>query len=85
MPLDHPDLLGTEKDGSKSTIYCLYCYRDGEFSRPEMTIEEMQTHVREQLEQTHATKATIEKAQRRLPHLLRWQGVPAIHHCADWH
>jgi hypothetical protein len=50
-----------------------------------MTIEEMQTHVREQLEQTHATKATIEKAQRRLPHLLRWQGVPAIHHCADWH
>ncbi len=32
MPMDQdPGKGGTEKDGSKSTIYCSYCYENGAF------------------------------------------------------
>lgn len=31
MPLS-PDALGTNKDGSKNGDYCMYCYKDGEFT-----------------------------------------------------
>ena len=85
MPLDQPGLLGTEKDGSKSTIYCLYCYRNGGFVRPDMTLSEMEEHVRAILEKTHAGEATITSLLSRLPHLTRWLGIPAIQHCAEWH
>ncbi len=33
MPLGATDeLLGTEKDGTKNTDYCKYCYQNGEFT-----------------------------------------------------
>ncbi|MGD9131006.1 MAG: zinc ribbon domain-containing protein [Candidatus Bathyarchaeota archaeon] len=41
MPLSQPELFGTEKDGSKNQKYCIYCYKDGEFTLPEATMEEM--------------------------------------------
>ena len=31
---------GTEKDGSKSTMYCGFCYADGAFVGGEVSIEE---------------------------------------------
>lgn len=39
MPLSD-ELAGTEQDGSKSEDYCLYCYRDGDFTA-DLTMEEM--------------------------------------------
>jgi hypothetical protein len=85
MPIDEPKLMGIEKDGSKSTIYCIYCYQDGEFTHPEMTIEEMKQHVRSELYNIHATELVISKAVARVPHLSRWLGIPAIHHNREWH
>lgn len=40
MPLNE-DNLGTELDGSKSDKYCFYCYKDGKFTNPDMTFDEM--------------------------------------------
>lgn len=41
MPLgEEAELLGTEKDGSKNAEYCIYCYRDGDFTA-DLTMEEM--------------------------------------------
>lgn len=85
MPMDRPDLLGTEKDGSRSTIYCIYCYRNGEFTDPHITFEEMQDHVREELVKIHAPEPAIGEAIAELQHLSRWMGIPAIHHRCDWH
>jgi hypothetical protein len=85
MPMDQPKSMGIEKDSSKSTIYCNYCYRDGEFADPDMTIEEMQEHLRAELRKTHTTEAVIARAVARLPYLGRWMGIPAIHHCREWH
>ncbi|MCD8101405.1 MAG: zinc ribbon domain-containing protein [Alistipes sp.] len=39
MPLTNPEEIGTEKDGTKSADYCIYCYKDGEFTE-ELTMEE---------------------------------------------
>ena len=85
MPMDRPELMGTEKDRSKSTIYCIYCYRDGEFYQPDMTIGQMKQHVREELRKSRASETVIATAVIRLPYLGRWMGIPAIHHCAEWH
>ena len=39
MPLLNPKEIGTNKDGSKSADYCIYCYKDGKFTH-EMTMEQ---------------------------------------------
>lgn len=33
--------LGTNQDGSLSKEYCHYCFDDGEFTAPDMTLQEM--------------------------------------------
>lgn len=40
MPL-HEEVLGTEKDNSKSQEYCSYCYDQGAFTAPDCTMEQM--------------------------------------------
>lgn len=40
MPIVNNDLKGTEKDGSISEDYCIYCYENGEFTS-DMTMDEM--------------------------------------------
>ena len=31
MPMEDESVFGTNKDGSKNSDYCIYCYKDGEF------------------------------------------------------
>jgi hypothetical protein len=46
MPLARdPQGGGTERDGTKSLMYCSSCYRDGAFVQPELSVREMQTFV----------------------------------------
>lgn len=33
MPLDNEDVIGTHKDGSKNKDYCIYCYKEGNFTQ----------------------------------------------------
>ncbi len=40
MPLESPELYGTNADGSKNEDYCSYCYKDGAFTS-ESTMDEM--------------------------------------------
>ena len=41
MPLNEDELCGTEVDGEKSRDYCIYCYKDGEFTRSDSTLDMM--------------------------------------------
>lgn len=46
MPLKaDPKGGGTEPDGSLSTEYCSFCYGDGRFYNPGMTIDEMRALI----------------------------------------
>ncbi|MGZ5283101.1 MAG: zinc ribbon domain-containing protein, partial [Bacteroidia bacterium] len=50
MPFKNdPQGGGSNADGSKSTTYCSYCYVSGEFTRPKMTVTEMQQLVKTKL------------------------------------
>ncbi len=85
MPIDRPGLSGTEKDHSRSTIYCRSCYRDGEYTRPEMTLDEMKDWVEKELRKTKAPEETIARSLSRIKFLNRWLGIRAIHHSCEWH
>ena len=32
MPIDKEELYGTNADGSKNDDYCIYCFKDGQFT-----------------------------------------------------
>jgi radical SAM superfamily enzyme len=72
MPLDKPELLGTEKDGSKNHDYCLYCYQNGSFLNPRMTLDEMKTLVSTQMEKRKIDDHIKNMALKILPGLKRW-------------
>jgi radical SAM superfamily enzyme len=73
MPLDKPELLGTEKDGTKSNEYCTYCYQNGSFVNPNMKLDEMKVLVKEQMEKRKIDSSIINMAVSSLPHLKRWR------------
>jgi len=72
MPLDKPEMLGTEKDGSPSHEYCTYCYQKGAFINPDMTLAEMKVLVKEQMEKMKIDNNIISMATNSLPYLKRW-------------
>lgn len=51
MPLKKdPQGGGTNRDGSKSRMYCSYCYEQGAFRNPELdSAEKMQAFVKEKM------------------------------------
>jgi len=75
MPLDNPELMGTGKDGSKNHEYCVYCYKDSAFTNPDMSLDEMKTLVKEQMEKRQIDSSIINMAISGLQHLKRWRGT----------
>lgn len=77
MPMDEAgELKGTEADGSKSDDYCVYCYKDGAFTAPDATMEEMiefcvphMVSVNEDMTEETAR----EMMQKYFPELKRWK------------
>ena len=42
MPMKQdPEKGGTNADGSKSLMFCSYCYQNGAFTQPDFTAEDM--------------------------------------------
>ena len=76
MPLDNTEMLGTEKDGSKNQEYCKYCYGDGKFINPGISLEEMQSLVAGIMEEQNIPEYKIETAVKSLPELKRWKTSP---------
>ena len=81
MPLTD-DVLGTNADGSKSEEYCIYCYKDGAFTR-DFTMEEMADFCAQFVDEFNKNTGqslTREEYKQQLlkyfPNLKRWQ-LPA--------
>ncbi len=73
MPLAKDPLAGgTEAGGAKSAMYCSYCYRDGKFVSPDMTLEQMQTLVVEKLQEQGMPGFVAKWLARGTPKLQRW-------------
>ena len=41
MPMEKPADFGTEASGVQSQEYCVFCYSNGNFIEPEITLEQM--------------------------------------------
>ncbi len=41
MPMEKPEDFGTNTDGSKSEDYCQFCFQNGRFTAPDITMEQM--------------------------------------------
>jgi hypothetical protein len=40
MPMNSKEVLSTNSDGTNNTDYCTYCYQNGSFTSPNVTMEE---------------------------------------------
>ena len=78
MPIDNVADRGTEKDGSKSSEYCKFCYQNGALVNPNMTFEEMKSLVINQMEKMHLPGEIIQQSVKSLPYLKRWRNAKAM-------
>ena len=79
MPMTSVDQFGTEKDGSTSPDFCVYCYKEGAFTE-DVTMDEMIDHCVQYLDEFNKDsekKFTKEEAIAQMkeffPHLKRWK------------
>ena len=73
MPLKKPEDFGTNQDGSENQEYCRYCFQNGAFTDPDMTMDEMLAKVTDIMQQMNIPKMFIEKVKTIIPTLKRWQ------------
>ena len=64
---------GTENDGSKSEKYCSYCYENGKFINPDITVEEMKTLVKGKLKEMRFPGFIAGLFTKGIPKLERWK------------
>jgi len=77
FPIDKKEDRGTEKDGSKSNLYCKYCYQNGEFTDPDMTLERMKEIAETEMRKNHLPAGLIKQSINMLPLLARWKTASA--------
>jgi hypothetical protein len=64
---------GTNANGSGSSTYCSFCYRDGRFTEPQLTCEEMVARVRAKMKEMRVPGVLAWWFARRVPRLERWR------------
>ncbi len=72
MPIDTQENRGTESDGSLNAEYCKYCYQNGLFTNPDMTLTDMRSIVKTEMEKRNISSDIIAGALNILPGLKRW-------------
>lgn len=74
MPLKKDPKGGaSNKDGTISTIYCSYCYENGEFLQPDITVQQMQDFVKDKLIEMKFPKFLASFFTKGIPKLERWK------------
>lgn len=74
MPLTTPAQFGTEADGSTTREYCIYCYKEGKFEQPGMSLEGMTEMCTAILKDEGMDEESARSMLRnQLPFLKRWR------------
>lgn len=75
MPLSKDKGGGaTEADGSHSPDFCSNCYRDGRFTQPDITVEDMQERVLGRMREMRIPGFVARRFTKGIPKLKRWAG-----------
>jgi len=64
---------GTNVDGTKSGMYCSYCYQNGAFNGPDWTVEQMQEFCKKKLKEMKIPDCMAWFLTRGIPKLERWK------------
>jgi hypothetical protein len=74
MPLAKDELGGgTEKDGARSKMFCSHCYLNGEFTLPNITVDEMKERVKAKIVEFGMPKFMAGLFTRNIHKLERWK------------
>lgn len=75
MPLGKYEDFGANADGTKSDEYCLYCYQNGKFTQPDITLEEMIEQASKAIDKegVMSLEEAKELSQQNIPKLKRWK------------
>ena len=76
MPLKRDEKGGgTNADGTKSAMYCSHCYEGGKFTRPNVTVGEMQAFVKNKLKEMGFPGFLAGLFTKGIPKLERWKAA----------
>ncbi|HSN49810.1 MAG TPA: zinc ribbon domain-containing protein [Bacteroidales bacterium] len=74
MPLKRDENNGgTESDGTKSKKYCSHCYQTGQFTSPDMTVNEMRDRVKVKMKEMGFPSFLLWFFVMNIPRLERWK------------
>lgn len=74
MPLSKdPQVGGRESDGGKSKEYCSFCYQNGQFTEPNLTVEQMIEKCQGKMREMKIPNFIVNSAAKRIAKLKRWQ------------
>jgi len=74
MPLKKdPAGGGTNANGSKSTMYCSYCYQNGKFKQPDWTAAQMQDFCKGKMKEMGFPGFLAGFLTKGIPNLERWK------------
>jgi hypothetical protein len=74
MPMIKDEDFGTNMDGSKNEEYCQYCFKDGKFTAPDITKEEMVARLIGLSDKMGVSPDKArEMAEKVIPNLKRWK------------
>jgi predicted transcriptional regulator YdeE len=75
MPIHSEELAGTASNGSLVYDYCKYCYQNGSFTQPDITVEDMiRLSIPFLLQEGWEEEAARSMMYKSLPLLKRWAG-----------
>ena len=75
VPLANNQILGTQEDGAKNNEYCIFCFKEGNFTEPNITMEAIINKCTNILaSKSEIPKENIQKImQVIIPQLKRWK------------
>jgi len=74
MPMQKPEDFGTNADGSQNQEYCSFCFKDGSFTEPDITMDKMIENCVGYMKETNVPQEQIEQTKIFIPKLKRWSG-----------
>ncbi len=75
MPMKDRKEYGTNTDKSQNCDFCFFCYREGKFLNPTITLEQMIAKATEMMKKKNISQASIDQVKALLPTLKRWTKV----------
>ena len=74
MPMEKSEDFGTNADRNRNEDYCCFCFKNGDFTSPDLTLEQMIDKLIGFADKMGMTQTQArEIAQKVIPRLKRWQ------------